>query len=308
MNQNLPQNQQNKQMQVSPVNRLKEVMATPSVQEQFRNAMAENSNLFVASLIDLYASDNYLQQCNPAQVVAEALKAATLKLPINKSLGFAYIVPYQKSIKVSDGKGGDKWEKRQIPQFQLGYKGMVQLAMRTGQYRYLNDGVVYEGEFKGHNKLTGELDLSGAKKSDEVVGYFSHIETVNGFKKTLYCSKDDMLKHAKKYSKSFDQAKSPWQTEFDSMARKTMLRMLLGKYGIMSVDMAEGMAGDEDHLDYEEEYRANANSQVIDIETSPLGVNTTTGEITTTETSGPSSADIDAQLAAQDGQEEDPYA
>jgi len=277
--------------QATPVDRLKSIMDAPSVAKQFENALKENSNLFVASLIDLYASDNYLQQCNPAQVVAEALKAATLKLPINKSLGFAYIVPYK-------SKG------QQVPQFQLGYKGMIQLAMRSGQYRFLNDGIVYEGQFKGHNILTGELDLSGEKTSDTAVGYFAYIETVNGFKKSLYCSKEDMQKHGKKYSKSFGFAGSPWQTEFDSMARKTMLRQLLGKYGVMSVDMAEGMAEVENE-EHEDDYRHNGNSELIDIP--PQNVNTETGEVSEPEEPPMDSRAMDEALAAQEQETEVPY-
>lgn len=239
----------NTQIATRPVDRLKNVMASPSVQQQFQNALDKNSNLFVASLIDLYASDTYLQQCEPAQVVAEALKAATLKLPINKSLGFAYIVPYKKQGK-------------QIPQFQLGYKGMIQLAMRSGIYKYLNADVVYEGEYRGYSKLTGDLDLTGEKKSDIVIGYFAYIESVNGFKKSVFCTRDDMEKHAQKYSKAYNRDSSPWQTEFDQMAIKTMLRRLLSKYGLMTVDMADGMQAEND---FDEEYRSQANS-------TPLGM------------------------------------
>jgi len=238
-----------KQVQISPVSKLKSVMASPSVQEQFKNALAENSNLFVASLIDLYASDTYLQNCDPALVVMEALKAATLKLPINKSLGFAYIVPYKKQGK-------------QLPQFQLGYKGMVQLAMRSGVYKYLNAERVFEGEFKGFSKLTGDLDLTGQKISDTVVGYFAYIETVNGFRKSMYCTKEDMEKHAKKYSKAYDRDSSPWKTEFDAMGEKTMLRKLIGKYGLMTIDMADGMQMDGG---FDEDYKANANSITLPI-------------------------------------------
>ena len=234
----------NTQIATRPVDRLKSLMAAPSVQQQFQNALDKNSNLFVASLIDLYASDTYLQQCEPSQVVAEALKAATLKLPINKSLGFAYIVPYKKQGK-------------QIPQFQLGYRGMIQLAMRSGIYKYLNADVVYEGEYRGYSKLTGNLDLDGEKKSDIVIGYFAYIESVNGFKKSVFCTRDDMEKHAQKYSKSYNRDSSPWQTEFDQMAIKTMLRRLLSKYGLMTVDMADGMQAEND---FEEEYRTQANS------------------------------------------------
>lgn len=234
----------NTQIATRPVDRLKQVMASPSVQQQFQNALDKNSNLFVASLIDLYASDTYLQQCEPSQVVAEALKAATLKLPINKSLGFAYIVPYKKQGK-------------QIPQFQLGYRGMIQLAMRSGIYKYLNADVVYEGEYRGYSKLTGNLDLDGEKKSYIVIGYFAYIESVNGFKKSVFCTRDDMEKHAQKYSKAYSRDSSPWQTEFDQMAIKTMLRRLLSKYGLMTVDMADGMQAEND---FDEEYRTQANS------------------------------------------------
>lgn len=236
----------------SPIEKLKSVMAMPSVQEQFKNALAEHSNKFVASLIDLYASDTYLQGCAPNLVVMEALKAATLNLPINKQLGFAYVVPYKKGQSL-------------IPQFQIGYKGLIQLAMRSGVYRYINAGPVYAGEYRGFSKLTGELDISGDKESDTIIGYFSYMETVNGFKKSMFMSRDDMEKYAAKYSKSFSKDFSPWKTEFDAMAEKTMLRRLLSKYGQMTIEMAEGIAS-ESEPDFESEYQEQANQQDIDID------------------------------------------
>ncbi len=268
MTQNLPTQQAK-----TPVDRLKQVMSSPSVQEQFKNALADKSNMFVASVIDLYASDTYLQNCNPATVVMECLKAATLNLPINKSLGFAYVIPYAKSVKV-----GNKWEKQVIPQFQLGYKGMIQLAMRTGQYKYINADAVYAGEYKGFSKLTGELDISGEAESDEVVGYFAHIETVNGFKKSLYMTRANMEKHGEKYSKSYSKDSSPWKTEFDGMAIKTMIRMLLGKYGIMSIDMADAMAMDKEP-EQDVQYLTEANRTMLDIDNE-------TGEILNADHSG----------------------
>lgn len=261
-----------------PIDRLKQVMASPSVLQQFQNALDKNSNLFVASLIDLYASDTYLQQCDPAQVVAEALKAATLKLPINKSLGFAYIVPYKKQGK-------------QIPQFQLGFKGMIQLAMRSGIYKYLNADLVYEGEYKGYTKLTGELDLSGVRTGDTVVGYFAYIESTNGFKKSIYATRSDIEAHAKKYSKAYERDSSPWKTEFDQMAIKTMLRKLLSKYGLMTVDMADGMRSDDD---FEDDYRTNANSVPLDMGRIPETINHETGEVIEAETVGDGAPPADA--------------
>lgn len=224
----------------TPMEKMKSVLSSESVQEQFKNALAENSSLFVASLIDVYGSDAYLQKCSPALVVAEALKAAVLKLPISKGLGFAYIVPYKQSR-----KEGGKWVSELIPQMQIGYKGYLQLAMRSGIYRFINADVVLEGELQAHDKLTGQIDLSGEPISGEIVGYFAYIETVNGFRKAIFWSHEKVLAHAKTYSKSFDSKKSAWATNFEAMALKTVLKALLSKYGQMSVEMAGALSADQ---------------------------------------------------------------
>jgi len=210
-----------------PIDKLKYILAAQSVQEQFQSVLKENAGAFVASIIDLYNTDRTLQMCDPKNVVMEALKAASLKLPINKQLGFAWIVPYR------DGKTG-----QYIPTFQLGYKGYVQLCMRTGAYRYINADVVYEGELVKHDKLTGEIEIDPEKRTgDKKVGYFAFIETLNGFRKTLYMSVEEVIKHAQQYSKSYSSKNSVWATDFDAMALKTCLRLLLSKYGVMSVEM-----------------------------------------------------------------------
>lgn len=242
---------------LTPIQRFKSVINAESVQEQFKNALQDGAPLFIASLIDIYSNDKSLQKCSPQAVIMEALKAATLRLPINKNLGFAYIVPY----------GSE-------PQMQIGYKGYIQLAQRTGQYKYINADVVYEGELKGHNKVTGELDLSGEPKSDKVVGYFAYIELVNGFKKSMYWTKEKVIAHAKRYSKSFNSKSSAWHTNFDEMALKTMLRNLLSKYGVMSVEMMNAFTSDTAdertfEAQVEDEIRENANSEVIDIQATP---------------------------------------
>jgi len=241
------------------VQKFKNVVNADSVQEQFRNALDKGAPLFIASLIDIYANDTYLQKCSPQAVIMEALKAATLKLPINKNLGFAYIVPYRNK------QGG------QEPQMQIGYKGYIQLAMRTGQYRYINADVVYEGELKGHDKITGEIDLSGEPTSDKVIGYFAYIETVNGFKKSIYWSKQKVTDHAKRYSKSYNSSNSAWKSNFDEMALKTMLRNLLSKYGVMSVEMMSAFTADSidertPEAQAQDEIDQNANQETIDIE------------------------------------------
>ena len=242
------------------VEKIKKILSVDSVKEQFQNSLKENSGAFIASVIDLYNSDTYLQECDPSKVVMEALKAATLKLPINKQLGFAYVVPYKKKV----GK-----ETESIPQFQLGYKGLIQLAMRTGQYRYLNVGVVYEGVEVEEDLLTGQITFSGRKKSSKVEGYFAYMELLNGFSKTLHMSKDDIEAHAKRYSKSYSYSSSAWQSNFDEMAEKTVLRLLLGKFGVMSTEMVTAFTADTEHNEtsgVQEEIAQEANSKTIDIQ------------------------------------------
>ena len=241
---------QGREVSVAPVDRLKNILQVPSVQEQFKNALAENRNLFIASLIDLYASDKNLQQCDPAALVREALKAAVLQLPIAKSLGFVWIVPY---------KGA--------PQFQLGYRGYIQLALRTGVYRHINADTVYEGELRGTDKLTGLVDLTGERRSDKIIGYFAYLETVNGFKKAIYWTKDQVTDHAKRFSPSFGFKDGAWQTNFDAMAIKTVIRQLISRYGIMSIEMQQALSIDHDAEDRElsQEMDERANREIIDV-------------------------------------------
>lgn len=200
------------------------------VKSQLERVMEENRDGFIAGVIDLWTGDNYLQKCHPEEVAMTALKAAVLKLPVVKSLGYAYIVPF---------KSGD----RMVPQLQIGWKGLVQLAIRTNQYEIIHADKVYEGEFRRANKLSGEFDLDGQRKGDTVIGYFAHIRMKTGFSKTLYMTKAEVTAHAQKYSKAY--GTGPWKTEFDSMAIKTVLRRLLTKWGYMSIEMQEGFTEED---------------------------------------------------------------
>lgn len=253
-----------------PVDVLKSVLKAPSVAEQFQNALGNNSSSFVASVIDLYNTDKGLQECNPNQVVMEALKAAVLRLPINKSLGYAYVLPFK-------NKGVP------TPTFIIGYKGLIQLAMRTGQYRYINADVVYEGELAGKDKLTGSIDFSGEKTSDKIVGYFAHIELMNGFRKTLYSEVRDIAKHAKMYAPTLKYSrdvtvdslmklagKEPtgigWKGDFDSMAIKTVLRELLSKYGYLSIEMQNAIVQDIETDFHAERDNAIEYAEVVEVD------------------------------------------
>jgi recombination protein RecT len=122
-------------------------------------------------------------------------------------------------------------------------KGMIQLAMRTGAYRYINSDVVYEGEYVSENKLSGMVNLSGERASDTVIGYFAYIETLNGFQRCLYWTREKVISHAKRHSKSYPNS-AAWVNSFDEMAKKTVLRNLLSKYGVMSVEFQDALITD----------------------------------------------------------------
>ncbi len=218
--------------QATPAQILNGLLNNGAIQEQLKSTLKENSGAFVTSVMNVFREDKLLQTCEPKAVLAEALKAAALKLPIEKQLGFGYIIAFK-------DHGVPK------PQFQLGYKGYIQLAERTGAYKYINAGAVYEGEFKSLDKLTGALDISGEKITDEIIGYFAYIETVSGFKKAFYWTKDEVKKHAARYSKSYQKGSMIWKNNFDEMAVKTVLRNLLSHYGVMSVEMANAFTSED---------------------------------------------------------------
>lgn len=226
----------------TPAQALNSLLNGTAIQQTLKSTLKENSGAFVTSVMNLFNNDNMLQQCEPKLVLGEALKAAALKLPVEKQLGFAYIIPYKSKIK---DKNGNYTQTVVLPQFQLGYKGYIQLAMRTGAYRYINADRVYEGELKSADKLTGAIDLTGEKTSDKVIGYFAYIETLNGFSKTFYWTKERVTAHASRYSKSYKSTNSIWKENFDEMAIKTVLRNLLSHYGVMSVEMSRAMSDEE---------------------------------------------------------------
>ena len=304
--QNKPTTQQQTAIakQSRPVDILKSMLKADSVQEQFTNALGKHRDAFIASVIDLYTSDKQLQTCKPQDIIAQALKAASMQLPISKALGFAYIVVYNNSVKVQDEHGRDKWIKVPTPTFIPGYKGYIQLAMRTGQYRYINADFVYDGELRQINRLTGEVALDGERKSDKIVGYFGYIELLNGFSKTLYMSVDDMAKYAKRYAPSLGKDTTVealiklanteqsgkqvgWLGNFNDMALKTVTRRLLSKYGYLSVEMQGAVADDIAVNEQRNDLLAeNANSvDFVEADVQFEEVDTDTGEVKTAQAS-----------------------
>lgn len=216
------------------------------VKAKFREVLGKNADAFVGSLLSLVKNNELLLKAAPNTVIAAAMQAATLKLPINQNLGLAYIVPYWNSK-----------AKENQAQFQMGWKGLVQLAERTGQYKTINASVVYEGQIEDIDFITGNI-IRGRKISDTVVGYVAYIEFLNGFSKTFYMSKEEVEAHASKYSQSYRKGYGVWKDNFDAMALKTVIKLLISKYGIMSIEMessslARALAADQAIMESEDE-------------------------------------------------------
>lgn len=247
------------QAALAKVDQFKSLLNTPTIRAQIKNSLKENSGSFMSSMIDLYSGDSTLQKCDPEKVLLECVKAAALKLPLVKSLGFAYVVPY-----------------KNVPTFTIGYKGLIQLAQRSGQYLTINAGNVYEGELAGQDKVSGMIDLSGERVSDTIIGYFAYFKLVNGFEKTLYMSREDEA-WGKRYSPSFSSEFSPWKKEFDKMAQKTVLRRLIGTYGVMSSDMQMAISQDDKGKTPVQEIKENANKTPIDVNV--IEIDPDTGEV-----------------------------
>lgn len=205
------------------------------VRKRFEDILGKNAPGFISSVISVINGNAALKKADPMTVISAAAVAAALDLPVDPNLGFAYIVPYK-------GRA----------QFQMGYKGYIQLAMRTGQYKTINACEVYEGEIESINRFTGEI-IFGEKKSDAIVGYIAYFRLLNGFEKYLYMTVDEIRKHARKYSQSYSSENSRWQTDFHAMALKTVLKRILSKYGILSIKMQMGVVADQAVINQDEE-------------------------------------------------------
>ncbi|WP_373193461.1 recombinase RecT [Enterococcus sp. RIT-PI-f] len=234
----------------------KALMNTPAMKKKFTDILHEKSDSFMGSLMTLVGGDNYLSQAEPMTIIASALKAATMDLPIDKNLGYAYVVPFNRSEKV-----GNKWIKHNEAQFILGYKGYIQLAQRSGQYKALNALAIYDGQLIDWNPLTEEFTFDyKAKLSDEVIGYVGFFELLNGFKKTVYWTKQEIESHRIKNAKGYDKEKlsGSWIDNYDSMAIKTVLRNMLSKWGLLSVEMQSAITSDE------KVFRVDENNDLIE--------------------------------------------
>lgn len=245
-----------KEKDASQLAAVKTLLSESRIKEKFNEVLGKKAPQFIASITNVMSGSPSLKACNATSVVGAAFVAASLDLPIDPNLGFAAIVPYDKKFKDKNGN----WNKVKMAQFQMMYKGFVQLAIRTGEYEKMNCSEVYEDEMVSYNPITGECefvkDFSDCKQrengeTDKIVGFYAWFRLKSGFTKELYMSKAEVLNHAKKYSQSYrydlrdNRQTSVWSTDFSMMAKKTVIKLLLSKWGILSIQMQQALTDDQ---------------------------------------------------------------
>ena len=252
------------EQQKKPANvvvQVKNILAEESVKNRFQEVLGKKAPQFMASIVNVVSASPQLRQCQPNSIMSAAFIAATYDLPIDSNLGFSAIVPYNNNKYNPQTR---QWEKQMEAQFQMMYKGFIQLAIRSGYYERMNCSAVYEDEFVSYNPITGELrvvaDFSHCTQrmngeDDKIVGYHAGFKLITGFSKELYMSKAEVEHHARTYSSSYrydiekGKKSSNWTTNFKSMALKTVIKLLLSKWGIMSVDMQRAIQDDQKTFD-----------------------------------------------------------
>lgn len=222
----------------------------------------ERATRFIASISSAVATNQALQECDAETILSGALLGESLNLSPSPQLGQYYLVPF------NDSKKGYK-----VAQFQLGYKGYIQLAIRSGQYKKLNVLAIKKGELIKYDPLNEEIEVNliedeEERESAETVGYYAMFEYTNGFRKSMYWSKSKMEKHALKYSNGYKAKKgyTYWEKDFDGMAYKTMLRQLISKWGIMSIDMQQAVEKDMTAINTDGTYEYVDNDEDVVIE------------------------------------------
>ena len=208
---------------------VRDLLQNEENKRRFREILGEMSGAFIASVAAYFYQSPELRECDPNSVVASAINAASLRLFVDKTLGYACIVPFH-----------NKKTGRKEAQFQVMWKGYVQLAQRTGQYAAVNAQVVYEGEVRSFNKFKGE-PIFGERTSDKVIGYLAYFRLVNGFEKYVYKTFDEAQAHGKRYSKQFDNAAGHWKVNPDAMGCKTVIKEAVGKWGPTSSEIQQAM-------------------------------------------------------------------
>lgn len=251
----------------------------PNTDTYLTSVLAERKGEFINNLTAVVANDSKLQACEPVTLMYAALKATALRLPLDPNLGQAYIIPYKNNR-----------ERKTEAQFQIGWKGFIQLAIRSGQFQTINTTEIREGEVQGYNLMTGEVNVQAKPNREQlpVVGYLAYFKLTNGFAKSLYMSAEEIEQHATRYSQSYRgkyKDSSLWATDKEAMAKKTVLKLLLNRFAPLSVDMQNAVQADQSvlHGDGKFEYVDNTKNQLTEVAQAAMAEDVESEDISTTE-------------------------
>lgn len=215
--------------QVATLPKLKNMLSSQQVMNNLTAMLGTKAQGFATSVLSTVNNNKLLQNADAGSIYTAAMLAASLDLPINPNLGFAAIVPYGKTA-----------------QFQVMTRGIVQLAIRSGQYERITNAVVHEGELVKYDPFTDAYEFDASKRtSDKVIGYMAYFKTVSGFEKYYYMTKDEALAHGKKYSQTAKKGYGLWIENTDAMGLKTCLKLLLSKFGVLSIEMQRAFNFDQ---------------------------------------------------------------
>lgn len=247
--------------QIYSLKTFNQAITSPATQKYLTDLLHERKGVFVSNLTALVANNVNLQCCEPYTLMFAALKATALNLPIEPSLGMAHVIPF-------------KNKKRGVTeaQFQIGYKGFQQLALRTGQYKRINTTEVRQGEIGKRNRLTGQIEWNWIEDEAQrlktpIIGYVNYFLLLNGFESTFYMSKEEMEAHALRYSQtyksttSYIKEQSKWTTDFDAMALKTVIKLNLSKNGVLSTELQDAIRADQSVMREENKYEYTDNDE-----------------------------------------------
>lgn len=249
------------QAQRSPIQVFTGILNHQSMQKYLLETLGDKKQEFVANITTLVSNDVKLQECEAKSVIFSALKATALDLPLDPNLGMAYVIPFKNT------KKGIK-----EAQFQIGYKGFIQLAIRSNQFKIINVRDVRVGEIVGEDFISGEMQFKKVENREDklIIGYVAYFRLLNGFEKMSYWTMNELDQHAMKYSQTYSskndyiQQSSTWSTNFDGMAKKTALKLLLSKYAPLSIQMQSAIKADQAIITEQgERYIDNEPQQVL---------------------------------------------
>lgn len=223
---------------------LQAVLARPEIQEKFKSILKDKTQAFTATMLQVVANNKTLANSDPQSIIGAAMTAAVLDMPINPNLGFAYIVPYKAK--------NEKGDYVDVASFQMGYKGYVQLAQRSGQFKKIGVCATFteDTEETVMKRLTSMLPSSN---KGEVSGYVAYFQLTNGFEAHIVMTVGELEEHGKKYSQTFKKYNSGlWKDQFEGMAKKTVLKLLLSKYAPLSIEMQKAISHDQAVVDQDD--------------------------------------------------------